>query len=255
VAIIIKSPEEVAIMRQAGKVVSTILEKLARSIKAGITTQQLDDIAVQELIKQGATSSFKGYKGFPASICVSINEEIVHGIPGAKLIKEGDIVSLDFGAIVNGFHGDAAITVGVGDIKPRAKQLIEVARNSLGLGIAAAKLGARLSDVSHAVQGCAEPQGFSVVREYSGHGIGREMHEDPQIPNFGPSGLGPLLRKGMTLAIEPMINIGGWKTKVLGDNWTVVTDDGTPSAHFEKTIVVTDGEAEVLTPWDVVSNF
>ena len=254
-AIIIKSPEEVAIMRQAGKVVSTILEKLARSIKAGITTQQLDDIAVQELIKQGATSSFKGYKGFPASICVSINEEIVHGIPGAKLIKEGDIVSLDFGAIVNGFHGDAAITVGVGDIKPRAKQLIEVARNSLGLGIAAAKLGARLSDVSHAVQGCAEPQGFSVVREYSGHGIGREMHEDPQIPNFGPSGLGPLLRKGMTLAIEPMINIGGWKTKVLGDNWTVVTDDGTPSAHFEKTIVVTDGEAEVLTPWDVVSNF
>ena len=254
-AIIIKSPEEVAIMRQAGKVVSTILEKLARSIKAGITTQQLDDIAVQELIKQGATSSFKGYKGFPASICVSINEEIVHGIPGAKLIKEGDIVSLDFGAIVNGFHGDAAITVGVGDIKPRAKQLIEVARNSLGSGIAAAKLGARLSDVSYAIQGCAEPQGFSVVREYSGHGIGREMHEDPQIPNFGPSGLGPLLRKGMTLAIEPMINIGGWKTKVLGDNWTVVTDDGTPSAHFEKTIVVTDGEAEVLTPWDVVSNF
>ena len=254
-AIIIKSPEEVAIMRQAGKVVSTILEKLARSIKAGITTQRLDDIAVQELIKQGATSSFKGYKGFPASICVSINEEIVHGIPGAKLIKEGDIVSLDFGAIVNGFHGDAAITVGVGEIKPRAKQLIEVARNSLGLGIAAAKLGARLSDVSHAVQGCAESLGFSVVREYSGHGIGREMHEDPQIPNFGPSGLGPLLRKGMTLAIEPMINIGGWKTKVLGDNWTVVTDDGTPSAHFEKTIVVTDGEAEVLTPWDVVSNF
>ena len=254
-AIIIKSPEEVAIMRQAGKVVSTILEKLARSIKAGITTQRLDDIAVQELIKQGATSSFKGYKGFPASICVSINEEIVHGIPGAKLIKEGDIVSLDFGAIVNGFHGDAAITVGVGEIKPRAKQLIEVARNSLGLGIAAAKLGARLSDVSHAVQGCAESLGFSVVREYSGHGIGREMHEDPQIPNFGPSGLGPLLRKGMTLAIEPMINIGGWKTKVLGDNWTVVTDDGTPSAHFEKTIVVTDGEAEVLTPWDAVSNF
>ena len=249
-AIIIKSADEIDAMRQAGKVVSAILKTLVQGIKDGITTQQVEDIAVNELAGQRALSSFKGYRGFPANICISINEEVVHGIPGGRVIREGDVVSLDFGAVVSGFHGDAAITVGVGEIMPRARQLIETAKGALEAGIAVARAGAHLSDISHAVQSYAESRGFSVVREYSGHGIGREMHEDPQIPNFGPPGLGPVLRKGMTLAVEPMINLGGWKTRVLNDKWTVITDDGSLSAHFEKTIAITDGEAEVLTPWD-----
>jgi len=195
-------------------------------------------------------SSFKGYRGFPATLCVSINEEIVHGIPGERVIQEGDIVSLDFGAIVDGFHGDAALTVGVGNISPQAKQLLQITKNCLEAGISVARAGAHLSDISAAIQHCAESRGFLVVREYTGHGIGREMHEEPQIPNFGPPGYGPVLRKGMTLAIEPMVNLGGWQTKVKNDGWTVVTADSSLSAHFEKTIVITDGEAEVITPWD-----
>jgi len=250
VAIIVKSPDEIVAMRRAGRVVVSILKTLAKGIRAGMTTQQLDDITVRELAKCGARSSFKGYRGFPASLCVSINEEVVHGIPGSRVIGEGDIVSLDFGAIVDGFHGDAAITVGVGNISPEAKQLLETTKGALEAAIAAARPGAHLSDLSAAIQHYAESRGFSVVREYTGHGIGREMHEEPQIPNFGLPGLGPVLRKGMTLAIEPMVNIGGWKTRVKGDNWTVVTDDGSLSAHFEKTIVITDGGAEVLTAWD-----
>lgn len=249
-AIIVKSPDEIVAMRRAGRVVVSILKTLAKGIRAGMTTQQLDDITVRELAKCGARSSFKGYRGFPASLCVSINEEVVHGIPGSRVIGEGDIVSLDFGAIVDGFHGDAAITVGVGNISPEAKQLLETTKGALEAAIAAARPGAHLSDLSAAIQHYAESRGFSVVREYTGHGIGREMHEEPQIPNFGLPGLGPVLRKGMTLAIEPMVNIGGWKTRVKGDNWTVVTDDGSLSAHFEKTIVITDGGAEVLTAWD-----
>ena len=249
-AIIVKSMNEITAMRRAGRVVASILKTLAREIKAGMTTQQLDDITVRELARYGASASFKGYRGFPASLCVSINEEVVHGIPGDRVIGEGDIVSLDFGAIVGGFHGDAAITVGVGNISPEAKQLLEATKDALEAGIVVARPGAHLSDVSAAIQHYAESRGFSVVREYTGHGIGREMHEDPQIPNFGPPGLGTVLREGMTLAIEPMVNIGGWKTRVKDDNWTVVTDDGSLSAHFEKTIVITDGEAEVLTAWD-----
>ena len=249
-AIIVKSADEIAAMRRAGGVVASVLKTLANEIRAGMTTQQLDDITVRELAKYGASSSFKGYRGFPANLCVSINDEIVHGIPGDRLIGEGDVVSLDFGAIVGGFHGDAAITVGVGNISPEAKQLLETTRGALEASIAVARPGAHLSDISAAIQHYAESRGFSVVREYTGHGIGREMHEDPQIPNFGPPGLGPVLRKGMTLAIEPMVNIGGWKTRVRNDNWTVVTDDGSLSAHFEKTIAITDGEAEVLTAWD-----
>jgi len=250
VAVIIKSPDEIAAMRRAGGVVASILRTLAKEIRAGMATSQLDDIAVRELAKYGAEASFKGYRGFPASLCVSINEEVVHGIPGDRVISEGDIVSLDFGAIVGGVHGDAAITVGVGDISSEVKQLLEATRGALEAGIAVARPGAHLSDISAAVQDYAESRGFSIVREYTGHGIGREMHEDPQIPNFGPPGFGPVLRKGMTLAIEPMVNLGGWKTRVKDDHWTVVTDDGSPSAHFEKTIAVTDGEAEVLTAWD-----
>lgn len=248
--IIVKSVNEIVVMRRAGSVVASIIETLAREIRAGITTQQLDDITVRELAKYGAGASFKGYRGFPASLCVSINEEVVHGIPGDRVIGKGDIVSLDFGAIVGGFHSDAAITVGVSNIDPEAKQLLETTKGALEAGIAVARPGAHLSDISAAIQHYAESRGFSVVCEYTGHGIGREMHEDPQIPNFGPPGFGPVLREGMTLAIEPMVNIGGWKTRVKDDNWTVVTDDGSLSAHFEKTIVITDGEAEVLTDWD-----
>ena len=249
-AIILKSANEIAAMRRAGRVVASILKTLAGEIRAGITTQQLDDITVRQLAKYRASASFKGYRGFPANLCVSINEEVVHGIPGDRVIDEGDIVSLDFGAIVGGFHGDAAITVGVGNISPEAKQLLETTKGALEAGIVVARSGVHLSDVSAAIEHYAESRGFSVVREYTGHGIGREMHEDPQIPNFGPPGLGPVLQEGMTLAIEPMVNIGGWKTRVKDDNWTVVTDNGSLSAHFEKTIVITDGEAEVLTAWD-----
>ena len=249
-AIFIKSPDEIAAMRQAGGVVASVLKTLSKEIKAGMTTRQLDDIAVRELVRYGATSSFKGYRDFPATLCVSINEEIVHGIPGDKVICQGNIVSLDFGAILDGFHGDAALTVAVGEISSQARQLLEVTKGALKPGIAAAQPRAHLSDISAAIQHYAESRGFSVVREYTGHGIGREMHEDPQIPNFGPPGRGPVLQKGMTLAIEPMVNIGGWKTKIKDNHWTVVTADSSLSAHFEKTIAITDGEAEVLTAWD-----
>jgi methionyl aminopeptidase len=249
-AIIIKSPDEIDAMRHTGSVVASILKTLSKEIKAGVTARHLDDIAVSELARYGATSSFKGYRGFPATLCVSINEEIVHGIPGERKIHEGDIVSLDFGAIVDGFHGDAAVTVGVGNISPQAQQLLEITRGSLEMGINAARDGTCLGDVSAAIQYYVESRGFSVVREYTGHGIGREMHEDPQIPNFGPAGYGPVLHKGMTIAIEPMVNLGGWQTGVKNDGWTVVTADGSLSAHFEKTIAITDGKAEVLTPWD-----
>ena len=249
-AIIIKSPSEIAAMRRAGSVVASILKTLSKQIKAGVTTRHLDDIAVSELASYGAASSFKGYRGFPATLCVSINEEIVHGIPGGRAIQEGDLVSLDFGAIIDGFHGDAALTIGVGNISPQVQKLLKTTRGSLEAGIKAARDGAHLGDISAAIQHYAESRGFSVVREYTGHGIGREMHEDPQIPNFGPPGYGPVLRKGMTVAIEPMVNIGGWQTMVKNDHWTVVTADGSLSAHFEKTIAITDGEAQVLTPWD-----
>ena len=249
-SIIIKSEDEIAAMRRAGVVVASILKTLSKEIQAGMTTCQLDDIAVRELARYQAISSFTGYGGFPASLCVSINEEVVHGIPGNRVICECDIVSLDFGAIVDGFHGDAALTIEVGDIGPEPKQLLEVTKGALEAGIVTARPGAHLSDISAAIQHYAESRGFSIVREYTGHGIGREMHEEPQIPNFGPPGHGPILRKGMALAIEPMVNIGGWQTKVKNNHWTVITADGSLSAHFEKTIVVTDAAAEVLTAWD-----
>jgi len=249
-AIIVKSAGEIAAMRRAGMVVASILKILSKEIRSGMTTGQLDDIAVRELTRYGAIPSFKGYRGFPAAVCVSINEEIVHGIPGERVIQEGDIVSLDFGAIVDGFHGDAALTVGIGSISPQAKQLLQITEGCLEAGISVARPGAHLGDISAAIQHYAESRGFSVVREYTGHGIGREMHEEPQIPNFGSPGYGHVLRKGVTLAIEPMVNIGAWQTKVKNDHWTVVTADGSLSAHFEKTIAITDGEAEVLTPWD-----
>jgi methionyl aminopeptidase len=245
--IITKSEREVAIMRQAGKIVATVLEILKSQVKAGMKTKELDIIAERELKRSGGRSSFKGYRGFPATLCVSINDEIVHGIPGQRVLHDGDIVSLDFGVIYNGFQGDAAITMGVGKISNEAANLIAATEGALKKGIAAARAGARLGDISYAIQQYAESNGFSVVREYTGHGIGRDMHEDPLIPNYGLPHTGPVLKKGMALALEPMLNIGDWQTKVNGDNWTVRTADGSLSAHFEHTIAVTDGEADVLT--------
>ena len=246
-SIIIKSDKEIAIMRQAGRIVATVLEVLKGQVKPGMKTEELDFIAVKELEKLGARPSFKGYRGFPANLCVSVNDEIVHGIPGKRVLHDGDIVSLDFGAIFNGFQGDAALTVGVGSISPEAERLIETTRGALEAGIAAARDGARLGDISVAIQNYAESRGYSVVREYTGHGIGREMHEEPQIPNFGLPGQGPELKKGMTLALEPMVNIGDWRTRVDDNHWTVLTIDGSLSAHFENTIAITDGGSEVLT--------
>ena len=248
--IIIKSPKEIEIMRQAGRIVVAVLEILRRSIVPGVTTGELDTITAHELSQRDAISSFKGYRGFPAHLCVSVNDELVHGIPGKKVLCEGDIVSLDVGAYFHGFHGDAALTVGVGEISPQAEALLQATEGALKAGIASAHSGAHLSDISAAMQSFVESRGFSVVREYVGHGIGREMHEEPQIPNFGPPGEGPLLQKGMTLALEPMVNAGGWRTKVVSDQWTVTTADGSLCAHFEHTIAVTDGEPEILTRLD-----
>ena len=246
-SIIIKSEHEIAAMRQAGRIVASVLEVLRSKLKPGMKTKELDDIAARELEKLGAKASFKGYHGFPASLCVSINDEIVHGIPGKRVIKEGDIVSLDLGATFDGFQGDAAITVGVGKTSSQTKQLMETTEAALRAGINAAHDGARLGDVSATIQEYVESRGFSVVREYTGHGIGRELHEEPQIPNFGWAGTGPKLKRGMTLALEPMVNAGDWRTRVGNDNWVVLTTDGSFSAHFEHTIAITDGEPEVLT--------
>jgi len=247
IGIIIKSPQEIAIMREAGRIVAAIIGVLTKEVKPGITTGELDEIAVHEFKKRGAIASFKGYRGFPASICTSVNEEVVHGIPSNRVLKEGDIISLDIGAFSNGFHADAAVTLPVGRVNRQARELIEATREALMAGIAAAKSGGRLGDVSAAIQSYVEARNFSVVREYVGHGIGRDLHEDPQVPNFGVAGEGPLLKKGMTLALEPMVNVGGWQTRVTDNKWTVVTVDGKLSAHFEHTIAITDGMPEILT--------
>jgi methionyl aminopeptidase len=247
IGIIIKSPREIAIMREAGRVVAAVIEALTGTVGVGVTTGELDEVADKELKKHGAVSAFKGYRGFPASICTSINEEVVHGIPGSRALKLGDIVSLDVGAILDGFYGDAAVTLAVGKISLEAQKLIETTEGALQAGIAAARSGARLGDVSAAIQSYVESRNFSVVREYVGHGVGRDLHEDPQIPNFGIVGEGPLLRKGMTLALEPMVNAGEWRTKIADNRWTVSTIDGGLSAHFEHTIAITDGSPEILT--------
>lgn len=243
----IKSDREIAAMRQAGRIVAVVLKILAEQVKPGLKTKELDTIAAREIERRGAIPSFKGYRGYPANLCVSVNDEIVHGIPGERVLKEGDIASLDLGAIYQGFHGDAAITVGVGEISEEARRLIETTEGALKAGIAAARRGMRLGDISAAIQEYAESRGFSVVREYTGHGIGREMHESPQIPNFGEPDTGLTLRKGMTLALEPMVNIGDWRTRLSDDHWTVCTADGSLSAHFEHDIAITEAEPEVLT--------
>jgi methionyl aminopeptidase len=244
--VIIKSPAEIDLMRQSGKILAAILDRLRSEVKPGIKTRQLDAIMVDESKKRGVKPSFKNYQGFPANLCVSVNDEIVHGFPGERIIKEGDIVSLDAGVIFKGFHSDSAITVGVGEISQQAKELIAVTEDSLKAGIAQATGGAHVGDISSAIQDYVESRGFSVVREYTGHGVGRALHEDPQVPNFA-FGQSPLLREGMTLAIEPMVNVGGWRTKLAANHWTVLTADGSLSAHFEHTIVITEGPAEILT--------
>jgi methionyl aminopeptidase len=244
---IIKSEEEVAVMRKAGRIVAAVLERLKKEVKPGIKTTQLDAVAVDELKKWKAKASFKGYRGYPASLCVSINDEIVHGIPGDRVLREGDIVSLDFGAYFDGFHADAALTVGAGKISPQAQELLDVTEAALMFGIKDARGGAHLGDVSAAIQGYVERKGFSVIREYSGHGIGRDLHEDPHVPNFGLRGQGPVLQKGIALAIEPMVTAGDWRTRLDDNKWTVHTADNSLSAHFEHTIAIGNAEPEILT--------
>lgn len=244
--IIVKSPQEIESMRQCGKIWAAVMDRLRKEIKAGIKTHYLDDIAAAEINKRGAQPSFKNYQGFPANLCVSVNDEIVHGIPGERILHEGDIVSLDLGVKFKSFHADAAVTVGIGEISQENKELITVTEESLKAGIAQAKCGAHVGDISSAIQDYVESRGFSVVREYTGHGVGRNLHEDPQIPNFA-FGKGSLLRKGMTLAIEPMVNRGSWHTKLAPNQWTVLTADGSSSAHFEHTIVIDADEPEILT--------
>jgi len=246
-AVSVKSPPEIAAMRRAGRVVGKVLQTLANSIQAGMRTRELDLIAERELKALGAVSSFKGYRGYPSSLCVSINDEVVHGIPGERIIKNGDLVSLDFGAIVDGYHGDAALTVTVGEVGMRAQNLLRTTKGALEAGVAAARVGAHLGDISCAIQEYAESHGFSVVREYTGHGIGKAMHEDPLVPNFGRAGTGLELKAGMTFALEPMLTAGDWHTKVGTDNWVVFTADHSLAAHFEHTIALAATGAEVLT--------
>lgn len=246
--IIIKTQREIEIMRKAGRIVAGAHELVKKYIRPGISTMELDKI-VEEYIKScNAIPAFKGYNGFPSSICASVNEEVVHGIPSSSVkLKDGDIISVDIGAVFEGYVGDSAKTHPVGQIDSEKEKLIKVTRQSFYEGIKYAKPGFRLSDISHAIQSYAESFGFSVVRDFVGHGIGKKMHEEPQIPNFGSPGKGPRLQKGMVLAIEPMINAGTYHVNILSNDWTVVTLDGKPSAHYEHTIAITDGEPELLT--------
>jgi methionyl aminopeptidase len=234
-------------MRQAGQVVARMIAAITRAVEPGMTTKDLDDVAVQELRRQGAKPAFLGYMGFPATICTSVNEEIVHGIPGKRVLQNGDLVKCDVGAIVDGMHGDAAVTLPVGEVSEEAIRLLETTRESLNAAIGQVRAGARLGDIGAAVQSYAEARGYGVVREYVGHGIGRKLHEEPQVPNYGVAGRGQMLRAGMAIAIEPMLNLGTWRTRALEDGWTVVTADGQISAHFEHTMAVGEDGAEVMT--------
>lgn len=246
--ITLKSPRELALMRQAGQVVARTIEALLEAVRPGATTRDLDAVAREQIERQGARPSFLGYLGFPATICTSLNEQIVHGIPGERVLREGDLVKLDVGAIVEGYHGDSAVTVGVGSLSPEQEKLIRVTREALEVGIGATRAGSRVGDIGAAIQAYVESQGnYGIVRGYVGHGIGQRLHEDPQVPNYGQPGRGPILRPGMVVAIEPMINLGTEQTRVLHDHWTVVTADGKLSAHFEHTIAIGDDGVEVFT--------
>ncbi len=243
----IRSPREIDHLRKANAIVAGLFRTLIPKVSSGVTTQELDRVAEEYIRSRGALPAFKGYRGFPATLCVSINEEVVHGIPGERKLKEGDIVSLDGGVNFRGYFGDAAITLPVGEVDQGARSLLDVTERALYIGIEKARAGNRLFDISFAIQEWVESRGFSVVRDFVGHGIGKNLHEEPQIPNFGSPHQGPRLEKGMIFALEPMVNEGTYEVKVLSDNWTVITSDGKRSAHFEHTIVITDGEAEILS--------
>jgi methionyl aminopeptidase len=247
VMIIIKSPRELEQLKRSNAIVAEVFERLKGMITPGITTKELDQVAEEYILLKGARPAFKGYRGFPATLCISINEEVVHGIPSQRRLKEGDIVSLDVGANFVGYFGDAAITLPVGEVDPKAERLLEVTEKALHIGIEKAKVGNRLFDISYAIQSWVESHGFSVVRDFVGHGIGRDLHEEPQIPNFGVPHQGPRLEKGMVFALEPMVNEGTSAVRVLSDGWTVVTIDGKRSAHFEHTIAITEDGAEILS--------
>ena len=245
--ITIKSPRELDSMRKAGEIVGKVIDLLKAAVEPGMTTRDLDRIAFKEITRHDASPTFKGYRGFPATICTSVNEEIVHGIPGRRRLQEGDIVKVDVGATLEGFIGDAAVTIAVGEVPGALLGLMEDTRLGLEAGIMAAVPGARVGDIGAAVQAYGESQGYGVVREFVGHGVGRFLHEDPQIPNYGVAGRGALLRPGMCIAIEPMFNLGDWRTKILDDDWTVVTADGRLSSHFEHSIAITSQGPEILT--------
>ncbi|MBI5633865.1 MAG: type I methionyl aminopeptidase [Nitrospirae bacterium] len=248
--IFLKSPQEIEIMSQAGQIVAEVMRSLKEVIRVGATTKEIERFADNQIRSLGGKSAFKGYRGYPSSICASINEEVVHGIPSSKKLREGDSISIDLGVLHNGFFGDAAYTFPVGKIDEETALLMKVTEEALYCGIDKAVVGNRVSDISHAIQQHAEQYGFSVVKTFVGHGIGRQLHEEPQVPNFGPPGQGPRLRQGMTLAIEPMVNAGTFEVKVLEDGWTAVTADGKRSAHFEHTVVIMPDRARILTKFN-----
>lgn len=246
--IILKTPDEIEIMARASKLVAETLQALKREVRPGVTTEELDRIAEGFIRSRGGIPAFKGYRNYPKTLCASVNEQVVHGVPSKRVLKEGDVIGLDLGAIVEGFYGDAAVTIPVGAIHPRVAELLQVTEDALYKGIEQAVVGNRLSDISHAVQRHAEAAGFSVVTDFVGHGIGRQLHEEPQVPNYGKPGQGPRLQVGMVLAIEPMVNVGTSEVRVLDDQWTAVTKDGSLSAHFEHTIAIqASGPPRILT--------
>lgn len=245
--ILLKSRSEIAKMEVASRIVAEILEEVKGRIRPGMETRELDEIAEAECRRRRVEPAFKGYRGYPASLCIAVNEEVVHGIPGPRKLKAGDIVSLDFGVRYDGFYGDAAVTVPVGEVSPQAQLLLKATEESLYAAIDKMRVGGRLSDISHATQTTVERYGFAVIRQFVGHGIGRSLHEDPQIPNFGPPGKGPVLRAGMTFAIEPMTSAGSWQIKILPDGWTAVTQDGSLAAHFEHTVALTEKGILILS--------
>jgi methionyl aminopeptidase len=243
----LKSLQEIAKMEMANRIVAEVLEGVKEKVQPGVETRELDELAEEMCRQHKVKPAFKGYRGYPRSICVSVNEEVVHGIPGSRQLHAGDLVSLDFGVKYDGYYGDAAITVPVGEVDPKARALMEVTEKSLYAGISMVKAGNHLSDISHAVQEVVEGAGFGVVRDFVGHGIGRSLHEDPQIPNFGPPGRGPTLQVGMTLAIEPMTCLGSWRVRILEDGWTAVTEDGSYAAHFEHSVALTENGVLILS--------
>jgi methionyl aminopeptidase len=248
--IVLKSSEEIEKMAKAGGIVGEVLESIKSMIQTGITTKEIEVYADERIRALGGKPAFKGYRGYPASICTSVNDEVVHGIPSSRKLKDGDIISIDLGVYYDGFYGDGAVTVPVGKIDNETAALLQITEEALNLGIENAIVGKRVSDISHAIQSHVEKSGFSVVRTFVGHGIGRELHEEPQIPNYGIPGKGPRLKEGMTLAIEPMVNSGTYEVRILGDGWTAVAIDGKKSAHFEHTVLVTTGKPKILTKFN-----